>query len=406
MRVSNNQIFDRAIRGVLDNQGDLLDTQQQLSSGKRILSAADDPVGATQVLRLTEELNQLEQYQKNNTLLENALTQEEAVLRTVTEASQRARQLTVQAGNGISTDEDRAAIANELEQIRDQIFDLMNTQNADGDYIFAGFQSNSPAFEYNATATGNKYTYQGDDGQNEIQLSDTVSIESGDSGKVVFEDVLARLKSTVTGGTATSSSLRITQQASFDTFHTANYDAVTAGNNVFTGTVNGAGTQITFANATPTNIGTVNFTSGQPFTFNGMEFNVTATAGQTVQFTLSDPAKKNLAVTLDELVTNLRDTTISSTARSEALSDALVGIDNGMEAVSLATTAIGGRMNVAQAVNNSNQDLELAGRTARSKIQDVDYAEAVAELSKQETALQAAQQTFGRVTQLSLFDFL
>ncbi|XOV79339.1 MAG: flagellar hook-associated protein FlgL [Aestuariibacter sp.] len=406
MRISTNQIFDQAIRGVTDNQLGLAKTQQQLSSGKRILSASDDPVGAAQVLRLTEELDQLAQYNKNNTLLQNNLSQEEAVLRNVTETVQRARSLTVQAGNGINSDKDRAAIGEEIEQIRDQVFDLMNSRDADGNYIFSGFQSDSAAFIYDPSATGNKYQYQGDDGQNRIQISDNVSVATGDSGREVFENVLARLKSTVTGGTAASASIEITQQSTFDNFHKSNFDAVTAANNVFTGTVNGAGTQITFTDAAATNIGTVNFTSGEPFTFNGIQFNVTANAGETVEFTLSTPEKKSLAETLNDLATALKDNTLSSAQIDEAIADALIGLDNGLESVSDATAAIGGRMNIAESVESANLDLELANKSARSEIQDVDYAEAVSELSKQETALQAAQQTFSRVTSLSLFDFI
>lgn len=407
MRISTTQLFDRSIQGILDNQGELSDIQQQLSTGKKILRPSDDPVGAAQVVRLTEELDQIEQFKKNNTLLENALTQEETVLRSVTDAANKARQLTIQAGNGINTEENRQAIAIEIGQIRDQIFDLMNSRNADGEYIFAGFQSDSPAFVYDATATGNKYQFQGDDGQNEIQLSSTVRVEAGDSGKVVFENVDARLKATVTGGTATASSMNISQQGAFDTFHDANYDPVTAANNVYVGTVNGAGTQIDFVNSgTGAAAGSVNFTSGEPFTFNGMEFTVTGTPGQNVEFTLAQPEKDNLAETLNNLFIALNDTNISDFNYSEALNDALVGIDNGLAAVADVNAAVGGRLNVAESVLKSNLDLEISNKSARSEIEDVDYAVAVSELSRQETALQAAQATFSRVTQLSLFDFI
>ena len=407
MRISTNQLFDRSIQGILDNQGDLSDIQQQLSSGKKLLRPSDDPVGAAQVVRLTEELDRIEQFKKNNTLLENSLAQEEAILSNVTEAGIRARQLAIQAGNGIYTPENRRALGIEIGQIRDQVFDLMNTRNADGEYIFSGFQSDSPAFTYDATATGNKYQFQGDEGQNEIQISNTVRVESGDSGKVVFEDVLARLKADVSGGTAASSSLNITQQSSFDTFHKANYDAVTAANNVFRGTVNGAGTQIDFINVgTAAGAGSVTFTSGQPFTYNGMEFNVTATPGQTVEFTLAQPEKKNIAETLNDFFVALNDPNISDGDYAKALDDALVGIDNALQAVADANSAVGGRLNVAESVLKSNMDLEIANKSARSEIEDVDYAVAVSELSKQETSLQAAQATFSRVTQLSLFDYI
>lgn len=402
MRISNNQIFDRAINGVIDNQIGLSETQLQLSTGKKLITPSDDPVGAASVLRLTEELDQITQYNRNNTLLQNSLSQEEAVLSNITSSSNRARSLVLQAGNGINSDEDRVAIASELEQIRDEIFDLMNSQDADGNYIFAGNQADSPAFTFDSTATGNRYVFQGDDGQNKIQLSNNVTVANGDSGKDVFENVLARLDGTVTGGTGTAT-VTISQQNAFDSFHKANYDAVTAANNVFTGTVNGAGTQITFDDPDAT---TVNFTSGEPFIFQGVEFTMTGGAGDTIEFTLSQPEKKNLAVTLDEIVTALNDSSVTGDALQEALSDALVGLDNGMKQVSNTVSSIGGRINIAESVYESNLDLEIANKDARSQIEDVDYAEAISELSKQETALQAAQQTFGRVTNLSLFDYI
>lgn len=405
MRISNNQIFDRAINGVLDNQIGLSETQQQLSSGKKILTPSDDPVGAANVVRLTEELDQITQFKRNNTLLQNSLGQEEAVLRNITDSVNRARTLVIQSNNGINTDQDRSAIANEISQIRDEVFDLMNSRDPDGNYIFAGNQSDSPAFAFDATATGNRYTFAGDDGQNKIQLSSNVTIADGDSGKNVFENVLARLKSSISGGTVTGTST-ITQQAAFDRFHKANYDAVTPANNVFTGTITGSPGQIAFADAGANNIGTVNFTSGQPFTFNGMEFTVNGGAGDTLEFTLSQPEKKNLAVTLDEIAAALNDSTLSTAALQESINDALEGLDNGAERVSNTAAAIGGRVNIAESVLESNLDLEIANKEARSQIVDVDYAEAISELSKQETALQAAQQTFSRVTNLSLFDFI
>lgn len=406
MRISTNQLYDRSLQNILDNQGTLSDIQQQLSTGKRILRPSDDPVGAAQVVRITEELEQIEQFKKNNILLENSLSQEEAVLQNVTDAALRARQLTVQAGNGINGVEDRKALGIEIGQIRDEIFDLMNFRDANGEYIFAGYQSDSPAFVFNATAPGNRYTFQGDDGQNEIQVSATVAVPSGDSGKTVFEDVLARLEADITGGTATSS-LRITQQNAFDTFHEANYDAVTPANNVFRGTINGAGNQIDFTNVgTGAAIGSVAYTPGDDFTFQGIEFNVNGTPGQTVDFTIQQPEKKNLAQTLDDLFTALTDATISDSDYSKAVDSALIGLDNGLTAVANANSAVGGRLNVAESVLKSNLDLEIANKAARSDIEEVDYAVAASELSRQDTALQAAQATFSRVTQLSLFDFL
>lgn len=407
MRISTSQLYDRSIQAVLENQGDLSDIQQQLASGKKILRPSDDPVGAAQVVRLTEELDQISQFQRNNDLLKASLEQEEAVLANINNTINRARVLMIQAGNGIVGDEDRKAIAIEMEQIRDEVFDLMNTQNAAGEYIFAGFQSQSPAFDFNPSATGNKFTYQGDNGKRDFQVSNRVKIESNSSGKAVFEDVFARFTATITGSAGvTSASLRISQQDAFDSFFNANYDAVTPANNNLRATIL-AGNQVQIDNVgTGATLATLPFTSGQPFTFNGIELDIEGAVGNTVDFSLDAPQKKNLAETLNDFATALNDETLPESQYRSALADALVGVDNGLTALLNAQSSIGGRLNVAQSVYESNLDLEITNKSARSNLEDVDYAEAVSELSKQETALQAAQQTFTRVTGLSLFDFI
>lgn len=407
MRISTGQLYERSIQAVLNNQADLSDIQQQLSSGKKLLRPSDDPVGAAQVIRLTEDIQLLNQYKKNNNLLVNSLEQEETVLSSVNTAIDRARVLMIQSGNGIVGKEDRKAIATEITQIRDQIFDLMNSRNPEGEYIFAGFKSGSPAFSFNPSATGDKYIFEGDAGESEIQVSETISLQVNNSGRHVFDDVLARLKSTISGTVgATDVSLDVQGQAAFDKFHKANYDAITPANNEF---------QISILSATQaqiTNVGTgavldtVDFASGSALLFKGLEFTITGNPGDSVNFQLETPQKKNIADTLNDFVNALNNENIADSDFDEALTDVLAGVDNSLKSIANTISKIGGRRNTADSVLASNLDLEISNKTARSNIEEVDYAEAVSELSRQETALQAAQATFSRVTGTSLFDYI
>ena len=148
------------------------------------------------------------------------------------------------------------------------------------------------------------------------------------------------------------------------------------------------------ADGTPTVLGTVPYTSGEKFSFNGVEFNMTGGTGAQVSFNLDQPEKKNIAETLHELRTALSNPNITDRAYDEALSDALVGIDNGLKALADATSQVGGRLTVAKSVEEANLDLEIAQKSARANIEEADYSEAISELRKQETALQAAQSTF------------
>ncbi|MDO6558174.1 flagellar hook-associated protein FlgL [Paraglaciecola chathamensis] len=407
MRISTGQLYDRSIRAVLDNQDDLSDVQQQLSTGKKLLRPSDDPVGSAQVIRLTEEIDLIAQYNKNNNLLTNSVEQEETILGNVTDNIQKARQLMIQAGNGILDVNDRKAISIEIGQIRDQIFDAMNSQSANGEYIFAGYQSATPAFSYTAGASGNKYAFEGDEGLNEIRISNTFSLAMNNSGQTVFEDVYARLDSQITSSSGVASaSTRISTQNEFDQFHSQNYDPVVAANNEFQISISAAD-QVTITNVgTGGVVGTLPFISGEPFEFKGQEFTIEGVVGDTVNYALQKPEKKNIAETLNDFYNSLNDENISDQDYAQAISDALIGVDNSLTSIADSISLLGGKLNVAQSVFASNLDLEISNKTARANIEEVDYAEAVSELSKQEAALQAAQATFAKVTGLSLFDYI
>lgn len=407
MRISTGQLYERSIQAVLENQADLSDIQRQLSSGKKLLRPSDDPVGAAQVIRLTEEIDLLTQYKKNSNLLTNSLEQEETVLSNVNNAMDRARVLMIQSGNGIISAEDRKAISIEIGQIRDQVFDLMNSRNSNGEYIFAGFQSALPAFSFDASSTGNKYGFEGDGGENNIQVSDTVRLQMNNSGLDVFENVLARLKPSITGSVgATSASFKMQAQSAFDKFYEENYDSVSAANNEYQVSIISA-TQVQITNVgTAAVIDMLDYSSGSTFLFKGLEFDITGTVGDTVNFQLDPPEKKNITETLNDFVNALNNRNISNSDFDDEIANALIGLDNSKTSIGNAISKIGGRRNTADSVFGSNLDLEISNKTARSNIEEVDYAEAVSELSRQETALQAAQATFSRVTGTSLFDYI
>ena len=86
MRISTIQQFNSGVRGISDNYSSVTRTQEQISSGKRLLTPADDPVATVRLLQLNQESNRLEQYSTNMTAANNSLTQEESILNSVNNA--------------------------------------------------------------------------------------------------------------------------------------------------------------------------------------------------------------------------------------------------------------------------------------------------------------------------------
>lgn len=187
MRVSTSQIYNIANIGMRDAQVAVDKTSQQISTGKRVLSPADDPVAATAILMLNQELARTTQFSKNIDTADNNLSLEDTTLQSVVSLVQRLKELAVNSGNtAVLTPSDYKAISAEVDSRLSELMNLQNTRNASGQYIFAGFQSQTQPFVDNG---GGNYSYQGDEGQLYAQASTTVTVAVSDSGKKVFMDI-------------------------------------------------------------------------------------------------------------------------------------------------------------------------------------------------------------------------
>jgi flagellar hook-associated protein 3 FlgL len=407
MRISTNQIYTQNLRSISANQSALSETQDQLSTGKKLTKPSDDPVGAAKLIRITEELDKITQYNRNTNLLKSSLEQQETVLSSIKDSANRARVLSVQAGNGIMKQDDKNAIASEMKQIRNEIFDLMNSQNSGGEYIFAGYQSQTQAFSYNYANPGNKFSFNGDTGTNIIRVSDSVTLKTSSSGQDIFQNVYARKNFSIDSTSMNNvAQLEVKDHTAFERFHQSMYDPGNIANNQLQFTmINASELQVTQL-GTGDILDVVSFASGDKFQYQGMEIEMDASVGQSTIIALDPPQKKNIAETLNDFIEALESDTISAGEFSKRLSDTIVGIDNAMDKISIESSSIGGRLNIADSIYASNLDMELANKKAQATIEDLDYAEATTRFAKQETALEAALATFPKVSSLSLFQYI
>ncbi len=185
MRISTLSMVEQGLNAILERQSDLNRTQLQLATGRRILTPADDPAGAAQALRLGQEKESVIQFQRNITQLVSKLSIEEGVLSGVGSALQRVRELAVQGVNATST-ADGPLIAVEIRQLLDEILGLANTKDANGEYLFSGYQGKNQTF---VDMGGGSYNFQGDVGQQFLQISPSRQIASSDSGRNIFVDI-------------------------------------------------------------------------------------------------------------------------------------------------------------------------------------------------------------------------
>ena len=91
---------------------------------------------------------------------------------------------------------------------------------------------------------------------------------------------------------------------------------------------------------------------------------------------------------------------------SSGLLGALANIDNALDHTLGVRATVGVRQNELDALGSSATAADTEGHARLSDLQDTDYAKAIAELTKQQTALSAAQKTFATIGNKTLFDYL
>ena len=191
MRISTNQIYDTGIQGMMRNQARLDKLQNQISSDTKILTAADDPVGAAQVLAVSQSLAVEEQYQTNQSSAKSQLSLVDVQLTSLTTALQAVRDNILKAGNATYSAADRESVAKDLESNLAEILGIANTDNGTGDYLFSGYQGGTRPFAADglaakSPATESSIAYSGDAGERTVQVSPSRQMVVNVAGSEVF----------------------------------------------------------------------------------------------------------------------------------------------------------------------------------------------------------------------------
>jgi len=185
IRFATSMLYRQSAINMGQQQTALVKVQRQLATGNRILENADDPVASARLLNLKDELGRYDQYERNADLANGRLNIEETALEGAGEILQRSSEFAIQANSGVLNDDNRKAIAGEIRQLRDELLNLANTQDGNGEYLFAGFKSTQQPFTAD-TSNPPVVTYNGDAGQRLIQAGPTLNVAVSDPGSAVF----------------------------------------------------------------------------------------------------------------------------------------------------------------------------------------------------------------------------
>ncbi len=396
MRISSNTMFAAGSARISDMQSALQKTQQQLSTQRRMLTPADDPVAAAQALEVTQAKSVNLQYGVNRQSARSTLNQVETALTGTVSLLQDVRTHAVNAGNaGTLTDNDRATLAMQVEDRLDELISLANSSDGKGSYLFAGYQSSTQPFS--KTLTGAQYS--GDQGLRYLQVGAARQVPVTESGNAVFE----KIKTVVTaptaipanGGSGVISTAMVTNVAAL-TGHSYQLNfSVIAGATTYNVVDTTSSATLSTGNA---------YIAGQAISFNGLQFDVSGAPVNGDSFTVTPGVDQSIFKTLTDFITTLK--TAGTTGLNASVKTTLGNIDQAFDTILTARSAVGSHLAEIESLDSVGADRNLQYSDSLAELQDLDYAQAISEFTQQKTTLEAAMKSFQLISDLSLFKLL
>lgn len=403
MRVSTNTLFDHGVSTMLARQQEVVKTQGHISTGRRVLTPADDPVAASQMLDVSEAKSANKQFADNAATVKARLGQQEASLSAITRLIQDVRTLVVQSGSGALTPGDLKSIAEEVNGRYEELIGLANATDGSGEYLFAGFRTGTKPFAETAPGV---VAYFGDDGRREVAVSPSRAIAINDPGAEIMQRIKNGNGTFATAAVGTNAGTGVISPGSV-----VNSTALTGHDYAITFTVSGnVTTYDVIDNTTSTTVvSNAPFVSEGPITVAGMQFAIEGAPRNGDSFTVQPSSNVSVFSTLAALRTALRgagEGDVANAGLTNALNTANSNLTNALDRVLSVTASVGTRLRETDAVTLTNEDLDLSYQARLSELGDLDYARAISDLNFQQMHLEAAQKSFMMITGLSLFKML
>ncbi len=452
MRIATSTLFNNGSYALQQHQTDQAKLQSQLSSGRKILTPADDPIASARALDISQSLSINKQYATNSTAADSFMRLSESTLNQVTAGIINIQQLAVSAGNPAFTLAEKKTKEAELQGRYQELLALANTTDGQGNYLFSGFKGDTEPFS--ETSFGN-VKYVGDDGRRLVQISDGRQLPISEAGSDIFRNIKNGNGTFVTAynpanfGSGIVSPGEVIDPAKWAAapatrdfkiqFYwqpnttkpeepTISYDLVDAGGNSL----------ITGNPVIGNTSGPRNFTSGGNIEFKrlatdpagpafdyGVKTSVKGTpisidpltkfplgaAGPADQFSVKPSVNTDLFTTLGRLSSALNTYQTDGSGRGQAafqnqLNTALSDLSNSLGSVVNAQAYLGARMNETDSVKDTTEDLKLQYATTLRDLQDLNWAEALCEFAQNQTILEATRNRFSQVHDLSLFKYI
>jgi len=403
MRLSTSLIYQNGLNGILKQESTLSRLQEQLASGRRVLTPADDPLAASLAVNVSQTSSMNATYASNRNTAKQTLGLESNALSSVVTTLQSVLQRVVQAGGTLS-DADRQALVTELEASRDQLVGLANSTDGNGQYLFSGH--NGFSAPVTVDADGN-VSYGGDDGQRMIQVDQSRQMAGSDVISDIFGKASAGSKAYIVEADPANTGTGRFSGVSFDTATGA------SANQDFAVTFSEIGGVLHYtADTVPGSIpapAPVPYVEGQAIDLGGISFSVSGQPAAGDSYTVETPKASNMDMfeTLDSLIDTLGRSTENDPAAIAAINNGLATANKKLtltlDNVLTVQASVGARLNELDALDAVGSQRKLSYTKQLSDLEDVDIYSVTSELLLRKVALDAATSSFSIIQGSSLF---
>ncbi|MGX9417172.1 flagellar hook-associated protein FlgL [Vibrio sp. RC27] len=369
--------------------------QEQLASGKKLLSAGDNPLATHYIQNVSQQEEQLRQYSDAISLVRTRLEHQEVIIANGEEFTDEAKRTVMEMINGAFSPEDRLAKRRELEELANNFLSLVNNQDETGNYIFAGTKpKNQPFFRDNE---GN-VSYSGDDYQRKMKISNSMEMPFNDPGSKVFMEI-----DNPFGSYEPDYDLQEGSELLLERATNTNKDDNSNYRVTFVDSGTGQFNYQLEKDGSPIQSGEFNPKDGIRYEGLSIYPKGQLTAGDVIELTPRSTFSifETFQDSLEYASESVSDA--SATAKLHQLTEEFHAAFIQLNKV---RTDLGARMETLDLQQDQHQDFEISLAKSKSTFEDLDYADAVIEFSENSRALQASQQAFGKTKDLTLFNYM
>lgn len=394
-RISSFHNYQSVQNDIRRQESKVHHNQAQLASGKKLLSASDNPLATHYIQNVGQQEEQLRQYLDSIVLVRNRLEHQEVIIANTESFADQAKRTVMEMINGSLSPEDREAMARELQEVSNNVLNLANVQDESGNYIFGGTKpKNQPFFRDNA---GN-VTYAGDDYQRKMKISNSLEVPFNNPGSKVFMEI-----DNPFGDYEPDYQLKEGSELLLERATNLNPDDQSSYKVTFVDMPNGKyGYQLEQDGSV---VSADEFDPQKGIQYQDLTIHVKGQISKGDVISLEPRSTYSLFDSYKEAIA-LSQSSVSDAPSTAKLHQITEEFHAAFIHLNKVRTDIGARLSTLDIQEEQHEDFKISLAKSKSNFEDLDYAEAVIEFNENSRALQASQQAFGKTKDLTLFNYI